>query len=413
MRQTLHACMEMKPVRTPQVVASTTWDLAWFLSARPVAAFLVLALFASSAGVSYAAQNTLPGDLLYPIKTRVNEPLSGALSVSASAKAAWAMSVAGKRVEEAATLAAEGRLSASAQNDLQSNFDQHAQAAVQAIAEQATSSPDTSTEAAIRFDAQLSEYENVLAQIAIAKNTDVRPLAASISAQRSRIATLSKAAHSPESSDTITATGTAIAQMRAAARGQLQASITLAEAASGSISTSSAALVAVQLQSANDAIASTDASAGPQGSDEDLGRLQNVLSATEKLGVFLRTSAAIHARTGLVIGEPRTPAQTTAALRTEDLNQGHTKKAANQSTGASATAAASSSASGEIHETPTPSTGHTPELSPASGSGAAYTENSETDTSENATRDSSDQNEHQDEKSLAPLPVSVPIPSLR
>ena len=53
MRRTLHTYMEMKPLRTSASVSAPAFG--WFFTLRPVAATLVLALFISSAGISYAA----------------------------------------------------------------------------------------------------------------------------------------------------------------------------------------------------------------------------------------------------------------------------------------------------------------------------------------------------------------------
>jgi len=296
MRRTLHSYMEMKPLRAPASVSAPTF--AWFFTLRPVAAALVLALFVSSAGISYAAEGALPGDFLYPVKIHLNEPVRGALAVSTSAKAEWAANVAGTRVQEAATLAAEGRLSTSTQQDLQASFEQHAQLAADALAQTATSSPDESAEAAVRFDAQLSEYQSVLTQIGTAKNVDVAPLTSSIQNERGAIAAIQT---QTESSDT---DHSAAAGMGIAARAQLDASTKLASAVSESLSSSSADIVAAQLDEASSSISAGEDFAAKNAGSDAIDAFQSALSATEKIGVFLQTSSAIHTRTGLVVAEP-------------------------------------------------------------------------------------------------------------
>ena len=333
MRRTLYAYMEMKPVRTtaPIISVSTVSTFGSFFMFRPVAAVLVLALFISSTGISYAAEDALPGDVLYPIKTYINEPVQGALAVSASAKAAWAANVAGTRVQEAATLAAEGRLSASTQQQLQADFEQHAQVATNAIAETASSSPDQSTEAAVRFEAQLSEYENVLTQIGTAKNIDVASLTSSIKNERGHIAAIRA---QTESSDTDYSAATG---MGIAARAELDASTKLAHAVSESLSASSAQIVATQLDDASSSISAGDDFAAQSAGTEAINAFQNALATTEKLGVFLNTSSTIHAHTGLVVGEPSTS-------RAKDVRQNANVSAARPAFTATMITAATTSA---------------------------------------------------------------------
>lgn len=300
MRHTLQAYMGMKPLRSPHT--SRAVSFGWLFTMRPVAATLVLALFISSAGISYAAEDALPGDVLYPVKTNINEPIQGALAFSASAKTAWAMDVAGERVKEAATLAAEGRLDEATQQKLQADFEQHATLATENIAK--TSDKESGAEAAVRFEAQLSEYGSVLAQIGGAKGVDTGVLASAVERARgaveaNRIKTESALASAGDA-DTLAAT-----RIRIAARAQLDSSAKLALAVSKSLSTSSAELVAIQLENASSSIADGDTLAAGRSIPGAIGAFRTALSATEKIGVFLKTSAAIHTRTGLVIAEPQ------------------------------------------------------------------------------------------------------------
>ena len=61
MRRTVYQYMEMKPSRqTRQSAAPNMWNFGVLYSPRAITAALIVALFASSAGISLAAQNTLP-----------------------------------------------------------------------------------------------------------------------------------------------------------------------------------------------------------------------------------------------------------------------------------------------------------------------------------------------------------------
>jgi hypothetical protein len=74
-------------------------------------------------GTSYAAEGALPGDLLYPVKIHVNEQVQGALTTSQAARAQFDASLAGKRLAEAETLAALGRLTPVAQQTIVQQLD--------------------------------------------------------------------------------------------------------------------------------------------------------------------------------------------------------------------------------------------------------------------------------------------------
>jgi hypothetical protein len=135
MRDTITAYMAMKPVRTTH--ADTTYRAFSFLeiifSPRLVTLVLIGAILGSSAGVSYAAESALPGDTLYSVKTRIIEPVRGALATTPKAKKDWALQVADERAKEAATLAAENKLDAATQTELETSFRTHAKLASQAI----------------------------------------------------------------------------------------------------------------------------------------------------------------------------------------------------------------------------------------------------------------------------------------
>jgi hypothetical protein len=76
-------------------------------------------------GVSAAAQTSLPGQPLYPIKVHINENLEGAFALSDSMRADWDMGIISERLSEAQQLASQGQLSAAAQTDITNNFDTH------------------------------------------------------------------------------------------------------------------------------------------------------------------------------------------------------------------------------------------------------------------------------------------------
>ena len=78
-------------------------------------------------GTSFAAENALPGDVLYPIKVYVNENVQELAAVSDRAEAKVQAKLAERRLEETEKLAAEGRLSTEISADLKLRFEEHAE----------------------------------------------------------------------------------------------------------------------------------------------------------------------------------------------------------------------------------------------------------------------------------------------
>lgn len=306
MRGMIREYMAMKPLRiqsSPDASPSRMPSpVSWLYSPRFIIAALLLSIGGSSAGISSSAQSALPGDLLYPIKTRVVEPVQGALAISATQKTAWAVAITGERVQEAVTLAAAGRLSSSTQQELQAGFQAHAQEATAGIAELAAADPAGGAETAVRFQAQLAEYSNMLSQVGSSKGTDVAPMLAALSSEGSHIAAMRESSESKL--DASSSMVRVAAQIRNAAQAQIDESGQLAQSVSESLSTSSAGAVAMQLQNARSSIEAGDTLASKSSVRAAIGAFQGALSTSEALGVFLHTSSDIHAAAGLVVGEP-------------------------------------------------------------------------------------------------------------
>lgn len=295
MRSTLHAYMALKPRRAvPVAAAHIATPFSWVFAHRVLAFAAVLAILGSSAGVSYAAESALPGDPLYAIKTNVNEPLRGVLATTPQAKAEWAIQVAGERAKEAATLAAEKRLDATTQAQLETSLVAHAQIATAALDAQATSSPATSAEVATRFEARLSEYERVIAAIGTDDGDAAPALAVALRTEREHVAVVRAKA---EDADTATDTEA----LHSAASGRLAVADKLAKLNASAFSSSTANDIAASLDTASSALARVRAE-NADDATRTRGELRRTIETSEKLATFVETSAAIHDRTGITIG---------------------------------------------------------------------------------------------------------------
>ena len=99
----------------------------WFVfSARYAVSFALVVVVLLGSTTAYAAQGALPGDLLYPVKVSVNEPVELVLAVTPSQKVQAEIRLAKRRVAEAQALDAEGRLDTTTTSRIEESFDRHA-----------------------------------------------------------------------------------------------------------------------------------------------------------------------------------------------------------------------------------------------------------------------------------------------
>jgi hypothetical protein len=86
----------------------------------------MFALFFIFIGMSSAAaEQTIPGDILYPIKIHVNEVVVSALQMTPEKKAQWEETRAERRMAEAKSLDAKGKLSDERRVELEGMINTH------------------------------------------------------------------------------------------------------------------------------------------------------------------------------------------------------------------------------------------------------------------------------------------------
>jgi len=120
----LHALTDLVrrlPVRSPFSFAS------FMVPARSLyaGALTLVLMVAGGTQASLASEGAVPGDILYPIKVAVSEPLSFVFTPSTEGKAALAARFASRRVDEAAALSSVGKLDEQTAQDLAARFDAH------------------------------------------------------------------------------------------------------------------------------------------------------------------------------------------------------------------------------------------------------------------------------------------------
>lgn len=91
----------------------------------PIIAIALALAVALGGGASFAAQSSLPGDVLYPVKTGLNENVLAAFSLSEQSKINFDLSMVKTRLEEANTLIQKGTYTSDAQEKVSTNLDAH------------------------------------------------------------------------------------------------------------------------------------------------------------------------------------------------------------------------------------------------------------------------------------------------
>jgi len=136
-----------------------------FIHARVLAPAMVLLVVFVGAGTAAAAQGSLPGDFLYPVKVSINESIEVALATTPVARAEVSAKVALRRVEEAEALAAKGTLTPETGEALAANFEEHAQDAHESAQEVEAEDPAAATELRTNLDSSLSAHGAILATL--------------------------------------------------------------------------------------------------------------------------------------------------------------------------------------------------------------------------------------------------------
>lgn len=130
---------------------------------RPFAYALAIMLMVGT-GTAAAAESSLPGDFLYPMKVHVNERVQGALARSPEARAAFKIEVTNRRLAEAMITASA---TTTAKNkDAGKRLSKAAEEAEKAIEELEKKDPAAADRAQAHLEASMYAHEEVLAYLA-------------------------------------------------------------------------------------------------------------------------------------------------------------------------------------------------------------------------------------------------------
>jgi len=112
--------------------------------------------------VPTVAERSVPGDVLYPIKVRINEEVRGSLTFSATEKIEWETERLERRISEVRLLASEGRLTDETETQAVAAVKEHAEAAQDEIKKLKETDVDSATLAELEFESALEVQSVVL-----------------------------------------------------------------------------------------------------------------------------------------------------------------------------------------------------------------------------------------------------------
>lgn len=158
------------PVKSPFMVISA-WSEHFskkaFVFVPASLAFVLLI----GGGAAAAAENALPGDLLYPIKTSINEKAIGIFSNTPEEIAKYETELASRRLGEVTKLAVAGRLTSESRTKLESEVVNHlAKVDVQVSALKADNNINGAFEASSQVESSLRANAKVLEEVSQTAN---------------------------------------------------------------------------------------------------------------------------------------------------------------------------------------------------------------------------------------------------
>ncbi len=159
-KRNIHAHIMSLPLPSPYthtllIVFSRSW------ASYSIASILIIVLVGGSAAV--AAEQSVPGDILYPIKIKITEPARDLLIQEPANYARWESEKASRRLEEATTLAERNELTPERSRDIEERFQEHAREAAEAFTALALANgTSTAYDVEKEFDGSLAEHERSL-----------------------------------------------------------------------------------------------------------------------------------------------------------------------------------------------------------------------------------------------------------
>lgn len=145
----------------------------YFSQKKFVPALSLAILLMATGGVSLAAEDSLPGQLLYPVKISVNEAVRGFTALTPEAKARFALEITDRRLKEVALLSSKGMLNAETSAVIQGQLVKQAgQIKNQVASLVSTKNIRAAQEISVNFESSLRAHELILEKISTKQDQD-------------------------------------------------------------------------------------------------------------------------------------------------------------------------------------------------------------------------------------------------
>lgn len=149
-------------------------------------AFSIVILLVSGSGISFAAEGSAPGNILYPVK-KANERMLSSLILSEEFQANWELKKAERRLVEAEKLASQAELEEDKIASIENDFEEHARTINERIAElQLDNKFREAAELSSDFETSLKAHDKILTRIIKSKTNAIsgaEPLAFNVRAK--------------------------------------------------------------------------------------------------------------------------------------------------------------------------------------------------------------------------------------
>ncbi|KKU77422.1 MAG: RNA polymerase, sigma-24 subunit, ECF subfamily [Parcubacteria group bacterium GW2011_GWA2_47_64] len=138
--------------------------------------FAIILLVSGGGSVVLAAERSVPGDILYPIKVKITEPALDKLYVTAEENARWQGEKTARRLREAETLAIQGKLDEEKSRVIEEKIKEHTEefrAVIQDIS--TTTESETRESVEVEYESKVKAHSMILSKIKENNEEEAKP----------------------------------------------------------------------------------------------------------------------------------------------------------------------------------------------------------------------------------------------
>jgi len=129
---------------------------------------VLLLVFVVGGTASLSAEKSVPGDLLYPLKTNINEPLRTAITLDGASKIEWQSEKIERRLTEAEILSNRGEINEKSSAIIEKNIEKNLEdldKMVEKITEKKPAQPEKTSEVQFKLKVKSDAHETIINKI--------------------------------------------------------------------------------------------------------------------------------------------------------------------------------------------------------------------------------------------------------